>query len=302
MSLLGEATYTRRRYAGSAWVAGRWVRATPTTATFRASKQRLRGWERQVREQGHRGTHVKKLITECLGFLRTTDQHGTTEADEVLIDGAPYVVTHIDNDHPEIPYEAIFVARIDEVSPDPVDSILTCIASAARTWFVQQAVQGGIPAADGRVIFADEPGPRPPLPYVVVDVPVLDERLGRDEVVVDDSDPPQVSVRAFRAGMVSLHAYGDGALTWLERAQATLQQPASQTTLTTEGLNLEPVGGTQNLTSLLETQNETYFRQDYQFTYQRLADPADAETGVELAQVVHTDEFGDRTTIVTENL
>lgn len=296
MSLLGERAITRRRYDGGAWVAGRWVRGAAVDTSFVASVQRLSGTDRENLSEGDRSRTARKVVTEHLAFLRTEDQHNTLEADDVLVNGSLHRVVHIDDDHPLIPHEMVFVVMVQETSSQAL-GIENDILSPVREWLIAQGVDGGIPNPDRAVIFANENGPRPPLPYVVVDVDVFDERIGYDEVQIGST--ALVAPKGQRRGVVSVEMYG-GSEVWVERATYLLNTPESLALLT--ALWLEPEGGLVNLSTTVDTDIETRYRRDFSFTYERTADSGDASQGVELEQVVHTDTLGDRVVVNTEDL
>lgn len=290
MSLLGERTVTRRRYDGGAWTAGRWVPGAGVDVDFLASVQRLTGRDRSSLSEGDRARVNRKALTEMLGFIRTEDQHLGVEADDVVIDGIVHRVVHVDDEHPEIPYEMVYLVRNQEVSTLAQDGIENDILTAARGWLVAQGAAGGIPNPDAAVIFANENGPRPPLPYVVIDVEVFDERIGYDEVQIGST--ALVAPKGQRAGVISMESFGHGGERWLERAVYLLNTAESLGLLT--ALWLEPEGGLVNLSTAVDTDVETRYRRDFAFTYERHADAGDPSQGVELGQVVHTDDFDGR--------
>ncbi len=298
MALLGESTVTRRRRDGGAWTAGRWVRGAAVDVSFTASVQRLSGRDRQVVGAGDRARADRKLLTEQLGFLRTEDQYNTLEADEVVVGGVAYTVVHVDDEHPEIPYENVFLVRTNEASSGTEDADLVAMLDNARDWLIGVNALASVTVPVAGVIFGDQNGPRPPLPYVVLDIEAYDERVGYDDQRMVTAGT--VEVRGQRRGTLVAEAYGEGALDWLERAVFLLTTGESLALLTR--MWLEPVGPLVDLSATLDSDTETRYRREFVITYTRVADPAEALPATELEEVVHTDTFGDRTVVVTEDL
>jgi hypothetical protein len=113
MSLLGETTLTRRRYAASTWSAGRATGGAATDSTFLGSVQPLPGKDRQVLPEGVRQRDGRKVYC-ARGTLRVEDQHAGTAGDEVLIDGVTFTVVHVDADQPLLEHDRAFVVRPPE--------------------------------------------------------------------------------------------------------------------------------------------------------------------------------------------
>lgn len=113
MSLLGEQTVTRRRYADGSWSGGRFTPGAATDTTFQGSVQPLGGKDRQVLPEGVRQRDGRKVYCPR-STLRVEDQHAQTAGDEVLIGGVAFVVMHVDSDHPLIEHDRAFVVRPPE--------------------------------------------------------------------------------------------------------------------------------------------------------------------------------------------
>ncbi|MEN0065939.1 MAG: hypothetical protein AAGA48_27610 [Myxococcota bacterium] len=112
MSFLGEGTLTRRRYAVGAYSStGGWAAGPSTESTFMGSLQPLAGRDRQVLPEGVRASASRKIY--CLqGTLRTDDQHSGVSADEVIdAQGRIYTVIHVDDAHPLLPHERVYLQR-----------------------------------------------------------------------------------------------------------------------------------------------------------------------------------------------
>ncbi len=289
MTLLGEDTYTRRRYDGSAWVAGRWVQAASVDASFSASMQVLTGRNRQVSVEGLRIRADRYFLMEALGFLRSDDQVTGVEADEIVVGSETFVVVHFDDAHRLIPHNVAYAVRKRESSPLAAAGLKFEVEAGLRNWIVATAAAGGIPAPDSSVIFADENGPRPPLPYLVLDIQVFDERIGTDSQ--RSNALGQVEVRGLRRGSVSVLAYGEGSVPWLERATTLLTSPAARAILDTAGLEVKSAGGLVDLTQVVDIEEEGRHQRDFDLLYVREPRTGEAEQGTILTEVQHTDTW-----------
>lgn len=181
-------------------------------------------------------------------------------------------------------------------------SVLSDIEDGVRAWLVAAGASGGVPNAARAVIIADQDAVRPPLPYLTVKVILYDVQVGEDEDLVDDEATPRWSARGQRTGTVSVNAYGTTAAGWLERAKLMLRAPSTHTILTAAGLTIRPVGGTNNLSALLDDATEARFQQDFAVDYERVASVTELEEVVPLELVQHVDEFDDRSETILEVL
>lgn len=136
---------------------------------------------------------------------------------------------------------------------------------AARDWL--QSANGGL--ADAKVIVADDKGPRPTLPYVTVRVSLQGVKVGQDEIVDGlSSGTPTLKVHGNRRGTVSVQGFGAGSDVYIETASLALRTPTIQAILDAAGLSVTPIGGINNITTLLDTGREPRFSQDYDFAYE----------------------------------
>lgn len=166
------------------------------------------------------------------------------------------------------------------------------IEAAVRAWLIAAGVAGGVPNPDRAVVLADQDGPRPPLPYLVVRVVVYDIPVHEDEDLVDDADPPTWRARGLRTSTVSVNAFGGSAAAWLERANLMLRAPSIRAQLDAAGFALRPNGGINNLSALRDSGTETRFQRDFAVDYTREGSvPDDTEALVELAEAVHEDTW-----------
>lgn len=178
------------------------------------------------------------------------------------------------------------------------------LENAVRAWLVAAGAAGGLPNADRACIIADQDGTRPPLPYLVVKVLTHDNRIGEDELIANDSTPPKQYVRGQRFSTVSVNAYGETALGWLQRATLKLRSPSVLELNTAAGIAVQTQGGPNNLSGLRDSHSESRWQQDFRVDYETLTDAGAAEEGPELATVEREDEWqstqhGDRTETVT---
>ncbi|MEN0065938.1 MAG: hypothetical protein AAGA48_27605 [Myxococcota bacterium] len=161
-----------------------------------------------------------------------------------------------------------------------MDPDLAMLFAVLRTWLKAAATAAGL--TDAQIILANQDGPRPPLPYATVNVLTYDAKLGEDETWVDASDPPQLRQRGVRTGTLSVQTFGRGAATWLRRAVGRLRHPSVLAVTTEAGVTVEPTGGLQNLTNLVDTSMEPRFQRDFSVLYRTVSDP---ETAIELDTV-----------------
>jgi hypothetical protein len=182
------------------------------------------------------------------------------------------------------------------------------IEDAVRAWLVAAGALGGIPTPNAKVVIADQDVTRPPLPYLLVRTLTHDVPVGQDETIVDDATPPQVYVRGQRYSTLSVNAFGETALGWLQRAVLHLRSPSILALNQAAGIAVQLQGGLTNLSGVRDSHTETRFVQDLRVSYEAITPAVDAEPGVPLEQVVHTDEYTsqdgspDRTDVVTINL
>ena len=115
MTRLGDRALTRRRFDGGGYVDGRPTTPASTDTDFQGSLQPMRGKDRQVLPEGLRQRDGRKVYCDR-GVLRVDDQDDGTLADQVLVDGRPYTVVHIDSDHPLIPHDHVLIVRTQEGS------------------------------------------------------------------------------------------------------------------------------------------------------------------------------------------
>lgn len=117
MSFLGQHTLTRRRYAAGAYDStGTWVPGAVTDTTFVGSLQSLGGRDRQVMPEGIRTSVTLKVYCPN-GTLRTADQHTGEAADEVIDGALTLTVIHVDDAHPLLPHQRVYLQRKREEAP-----------------------------------------------------------------------------------------------------------------------------------------------------------------------------------------
>lgn len=115
MRFLGEARtrrrggLVRRRYVGPTTIdaGGDRVLGAFEDQPIRGSFQELGGQDRQALADGDRTSETAQLWVSPAGTLRTSDQRGTFEADEILFCGSVYVVSRILRDNGLLNYQLV---------------------------------------------------------------------------------------------------------------------------------------------------------------------------------------------------
>lgn len=137
----------------------------------------------------------------------------------------------------------------------------TGVKSAIRGWFLPAT---GL--ADGAVIWANQTGPRPAVPFAEINFRAGITRLGAyDEERLDPNTAGNIIRVAQRKLTVSCHTYGPGAIALMETAQEALDTYAARSALASGGLYVSDRGKIQDLTKLLETTFEERAQLDVVF-------------------------------------
>lgn len=113
MSRLGDRDLVRRRFVAGTFTAGRHTGGSSTDTTFTGSLQPLSGRDREVLPEGTRITDSRKIYVDP-GTLRTDNQYTGDAADHVIIDGDAFVVVHVDEPHPLILHDRVYIERVQE--------------------------------------------------------------------------------------------------------------------------------------------------------------------------------------------
>lgn len=163
-------------------------------------------------------------------------------------------------------------------------STRTEIEAGIRSWLKLAGSAAGL--TDAQVVIADQHMPRPAPPYLTVKVVTLDIPIGEDEQLVNAV--PEYRSRGQRRALVSINAYGETAVEWLERACTRLRHPAVQAVIDAAGLTLRTDGGLNDLSALVDTSIETRGQRDIEVTY---AVVTDAEGVTELLTVESTNTY-----------
>ena len=109
---------TRRRYApGSAGADGRRTRGAAVDAAIVASMQPVKGEQLVRLSEGLRKRVTLVAYTE--DDLRTADQAGKVFADEVIYQGATYVVDHVATWTELLPHVEAYLTRLGEAGGNP---------------------------------------------------------------------------------------------------------------------------------------------------------------------------------------
>lgn len=161
------------------------------------------------------------------------------------------------------------------------------LENSLRTWIT------GITTQD--VIFAHQNGPRPPLPYVVVNI-MQSISIGHPET--DMVKLPDNSIDITRSGVVdipvSVHAFGDGSFTLATKLRDSLHRITVQDQLYTDGLGLRKAGDAQDIPQPVNQKFEQRAHFDA-FFYVRSNDIENIAT---IRKVEITNELDDYTTVI----
>ena len=180
------------------------------------------------------------------------------------------------------------------------------LETAIRAWLVLAGVLGGVPNPDRAVIFAHQDGPRPALPYLLVNLVVPSVQIGEDESWADDAVTPKHHIRGNRSSTVSVNAFGTVAYDWLDLAMLRLRAPSVLALNAAAGIAVSPIGGPRDLSGLLDSGTERRWVQDFRVDFVRQTAAPEQEDVVELEQIVHEDtwqgEPSDRIVTITEVL
>lgn len=118
MSLLGERTITRVRFATAAPqydADGKYVQGAGVSTSILASVQEASAKDLEMLEIGERTKDPIKVYT--VADVRTNDQHTGAEADHLIVDGATYRVLQVGPRHSLIPHRKILAVRLRESAP-----------------------------------------------------------------------------------------------------------------------------------------------------------------------------------------
>lgn len=114
MTTLGQEPITRRRYAaGSRGSDGRWTRGAVTDTDLFATVQPANARDLQILPEGLRQRDAIKLYTDD-AVLRTANQNGQGDADEVVVDGVSYEVQSIARQRAVMAHYKALATRIQE--------------------------------------------------------------------------------------------------------------------------------------------------------------------------------------------
>ena len=138
------------------------------------------------------------------------------------------------------------------------------ILIAVRGWLLQAT---GLDGSSVRP--ADDSGTRPDLPYITIQTVLQGVEDGRPEKLpgLNGLDEIVENVRAELTGTVQLDAYGRGGDQLLTIATMRLQTTAIQQYLAGQMITLEPTGGINDLSILVDNEIEKRFSRDLTLHY-----------------------------------
>jgi len=144
------------------------------------------------------------------------------------------------------------------------------IIQAGRTWAKQV-----LSLTDDDVIPAYDDGPRPDLPYLMINAGPQAVPIGKADKVYDtDSGTPREAVEQAYATTLSVNGYGAETSDWLADMHLSLQQTAVRRLLRDEKIGVTEESGTRDLSALLDTEYEFRFQRDFEARYVLRLDPA----------------------------
>ena len=137
------------------------------------------------------------------------------------------------------------------------------VIAAVRAWLLL-----ALAAAVPEVIEADGKGPRPVLPYLVVNISSATP-VGTDEEIHGmDGPTPIKTVRGLRRATVTVNGYGLSTFDMLETISLSLRTNAVRDLNTVADIEVEEFGGTTDISTLLDTQIEKRFLREFEVFYE----------------------------------
>jgi len=113
LPLLGQREITWRSYAaGSYGVDGKWDDGAVTNTTIVASVQEASARDLQQLDAAERAMDPIKAYV--VASVETTNQHTSTQAARLVIDGHVYKVRQVGPRHPLIPHVKVLAIRLQE--------------------------------------------------------------------------------------------------------------------------------------------------------------------------------------------
>lgn len=156
----------------------------------------------------------------------------------------------------------------------------------------RQALVDTLEIDPGKVIPANDHGPRPMLPYITVNVTVPGAVVGTDADVlgVDDNGSPIVRTVGARRASVSVQGFGREAGQWLEDFVLGLWRAKAAAAWNALGMAVHPIGQPSDMSRLVDTRIEARWLVEFEVQY-RLASKPDVL--IEAERVGIHQEFGD---------
>ena len=119
------------------------------------------------------------------------------------------------------------------------------------------------------VIPVDDPFPRPPLPYITIDLIGLDDDGGTDEAIggIDAGDRPIVTARGFRMTQATITGHGLSTADMIMKASLDLVKPSILALMKKHNFSVRPISPLIPLPVLLSDKIEKRFAKDFQLQY-----------------------------------
>lgn len=120
-----------------------------------------------------------------------------------------------------------------------------------------------------RIIPADDPGERPKLPYIMVDLIQFDDQVGQDELEggCDTLGRPTVVARGYRRATVTLQGYGVGSAQLITKAALRLNNPSILELMQTNNFSARPINPATDISELASNEIEKRFAKDFELQY-----------------------------------
>ena len=139
------------------------------------------------------------------------------------------------------------------------------ILIGTRAWLIEAT---GLPG--GQVIPADDPGTRPPLPYLTIQIitsDVPDAWEERSYSVNEDTGDLDGQIIGYRTGSIQVDGYGRGAIDHLTTARLKLRATPIRRILRAHNLSTRKEGGIQDVSQLVDDEIEKRFTCDFAVSY-----------------------------------
>jgi len=145
------------------------------------------------------------------------------------------------------------------------------IIQAGRTW-----AKDALGLTDSDVIPAYDDGPRPEIPYLMINAGPQAVPYGHADKLYDtDSGIPRETIEQAYATTLSVNGYGEATSDWLADMHLSLAQTSTQQLLADEKIGVTQESETRDLSALTDTEIEFRFQRDFEARFVLELPPAD---------------------------